>query len=265
MTHRDLSRERPIWPYVMGALVLALAALAFFVISDVIAFGRETPEFPSLADEPDPSLHGTVAYFAVDADPKAQPTGGCVRVIAAAGSPSRDVLCFEGGLDDTGPDLVFLPDGRLQVTMFTWPPEQPLVAIWQKIVDVRTGQIEDTAGSELPEAPSGLGPTVTPAGDRIAAQTGSNRAELVLTDAAGATRVLWSADVSPEYSIQPTWAPNWEWVLAYDGRLLSVGIDDPAIIRVLVADPTGLGGFGSTDPWLAIFAVTDADLLGPEA
>ena len=71
--------------------------------------------------------------------------------------------------------------------------------------------------------------------------------------------------MSPEYSIQAIWAPNWEWVLAYDGRLLVVTVDDPAQIRVLVAEPAGLGGWGSTDPRIATYAVTDLDLLGGRA
>ena len=50
-------------------------------------------------------------------------------------------------------------------------------------------------------------------------------------------------------------------MLAYDGRLLVVTVDDPARIRVLVAEPAGLGGWGSTDPRIATYAVTDLDLL----
>lgn len=264
MAYRDPSRPRPIWPYAVAAVVLGLGVVGFFVVRDLIAFGRPIPEFPLLADDPDPSLRGTVAYYAVVADPKTQPTGGCVRVVAAAGVPSRDVLCFEADDDDTGPQLAFLPDGRLEVTMFSWPLDQPLVASWQKIVDVRTGEMEDVPDDQLPGAPVPPGATTTPAGDRIAATSQGNHAELVLTDADGVSRRLWSADVSPEYSMRVIWAPGWEWILAYDGRLLSVSIGDPAQVRVLVEEPTAWGGFGSTDPPLAVFAVTDADLLEGE-
>ena len=92
------------------------------------------------------------------------------------------------------------------------------------------------------------------------ADNGGNESSLVLiTD--GAARTLWSAEVSPEYSIEAIWAPNWDWVLAYDGRLLVVTVDDPAQVRVLVAEPAGLGGWGSTDPRIVTYAVTDLDLL----
>ena len=83
----------------------------------------------------------------------------------------------------------------------------------------------------------------------------------MLIDAGGASRLLWSAAVSPEYSMQVTWAPSGEWVLASDPRLLVVTVGDPAEIRVLVEDPTGLGGWGSTEPPIRAYAVTGLDLL----
>ncbi|MBN2112765.1 MAG: hypothetical protein JW785_01415 [Acidimicrobiia bacterium] len=262
MADESHSGERPLWPYIVGALVLGLLVVGFFFIRDLIAFGRPAPEFPSLADQPDPALHGTVAYFAMVGDPKTQIDSGCVRVIAASGAESKDVLCLSDAGSDTGPQLAFLPDGRLEVTMFSWPVDQPLVVAWQKIVDVRTGAVEEVPAGQPPAAPSAQGATVTPAGEQIIARTGGNEAELALVSADGAARTLWSAEVSPEYSIRAIWAPNWEWVLAYDGRLLVATVDDPAVIRVLVAEPAGLGGWGSTEPRMATYAVTEVDLVG---
>lgn len=261
MSEQVSSGKRPTWPYIVVALVLGLVVVGFLVIRDLIAFGRPAPEFPTLADAPDPSLHGTVAYFAMVGDPKTQIESGCVRVVAAAGAPSQDVLCVTDAGYDTGPQLAFLPDGRLEVTMFSWPTDQPLVVAWQKIVDVRTGETEDVPAAELPAAPSVQGAAVTPAGEEIIARSGGNRASLTLVAPDGAALTLWSAEVSPEYSIQAIWSPNWEWALAFDGRLLVVTADDPAQVRVLVAEPAGLGGWGSTDPRIAPYAVTDLDLL----
>lgn len=256
--------RRPIWPYIVVALVLGLVVVGFFVIRDLIAFGRPAPEFPALADAPDSSLHGTVAYFAMVGDPKTQIESGCVRVVAAAGAPSQDVLCVTDAGYDTGPQLAFLPDGRLEVTMFSWPTDQPLVVAWQKIVDVRTGETEDIPLAQVPAGPSVQGTAVSPAGEEIIARNGGNESSVALVTSDGAARTLWSGEVSPEYSIQVIWAPNWEWVLAYDGRVLVVTVDDPAQVRVLVAEPGGLGGWGSTDPRIAPYAVTDLDLLAAE-
>jgi len=82
----------------------------------------------------------------------------------------------------------------------------------------------------------------------------------VLTGAHGVSRTLWSADVSPEYSIEAIWAPDGQWVLAHDGRLLVVTPDDPARIRVLVADRAGWAARPAPIP-MHVFAVTGADLL----
>jgi hypothetical protein len=255
------SHERPIWPYVVAALAVGLAVVGFLVVRDLIAFNRPAPQFPSLADNPDPSLHGTVAYFATDTEPKAQINSGCVRVVAASGATSRDVLCLSDAGYDTGPQLAFLPDGRLQVTMFSWPTDEPLVVAWQKIVDVRTGETQDVPPAQLPAAPAVHGATDTPTGEQIIARNGGNESSLVLVAPNGASRTLWSAEVSPEYSMDVVWAPNWEWALAYDGRLLVVTVDDPAQVRLLVAEAAGLGGWGSTDPPIATYAVTSLDLL----
>jgi len=261
MSEASSSRERPIWPWVVGAMVIAVLVVGFFLVRDLIAFGRPVPEFPALAEDPDPSLHGTVAYFVMDEDDKTQVQSGCVRVVAAAGAPYRDVLCLTDAGYDTGPELAFLPDGRLQVTMYSWPTDQDLVVSWRKIVDVRTGETEQASTAGLPATPAELGPVVSPTGERIAAEVRNNHAELVLTGADGVSRTLWSADVGLEYSIEAIWAPDGEWVLAYDGRLLVVTPDDPARIRVLAAEPGVLGSPGATDPQMHVFAVTDADLL----
>ncbi len=257
-------RRRPLWPYIVTALVIGLAVVGFFLVRDLIAYGRPVPEFPSLADSPDASLRGTIAYFASEYDEATQTGSGCVWVVAAAGAPSRELtsLCFRDEDFLTGPQLAFLPDGRLQVTMFRWPTDRPLEVAWQKIVDVATGDVEEVPANQLPEAPIAPDPGVGPAGEAISAVAEGGRAEIVLTDAAGNARILMSATVSSEYRIRAAWGPGGDWILADDGRLLIVTLDDPAITRVLVAEHGGVGGYGSTDPLMVTFAATGADLLG---
>jgi hypothetical protein len=266
MTEQASFGKRPVWPYIVVALVLGLVVVGFFVIRDLIAYGRPAPEFPALADNPDTSLQGTVAYFASTYDEATQTGSGCVWIVAAAGAPSRqiDSLCFRDEDHLTGPQLAFLPDGRLEVTMFRWPTDQPLVVAWQRIVDVVTGDVEEVPAEQLPEAPVALDPGTGPAGAAVGATSEGGHAEIVVTDASGAARTLMSATVSPEYQIRATWGPGGEWILADDGRLLVVTLDDPAITRVLVSEHGGVGGYGSTDPLLVTFAVTDLNLLEPE-
>ena len=128
----------------MWALV---AVVAVVVVAGVVATVREAtrkvPSFPSLTEHPDPSLHGTVAYYAKD---------GCVHIVAASGAADKLVPCLPRGQDVKqaeklgkliGPQLVWLPDGRLEVTMFrmTGPPGpgETWHKGWQKRVDVATG------------------------------------------------------------------------------------------------------------------------------
>ena len=83
--------------------------------------GWALPTFPSLAEQPDASVRGTVAYFANDP--------GCIRLVAAAGQPSKDAYWIPQqdlavkpaqGDQPAGPQLVWLPDDSLEVTIFFW-------------------------------------------------------------------------------------------------------------------------------------------------
>lgn len=225
--------RRAVWLYVVVAVVLGLAAAVFFVVRGLSAYGRPNPEFPSLVDAPDPSLVGTVAYTEVG--------GSCVRVVAAAGGPSRDVLCFEGN-EGEGPQLVFLADGRLEVTMFDWPAEQPIRGAWQKIVDIGTGAVEDTAAAEVPDTPTQAAePAVGPSGERLVASSEGGRITIVLEGPTG-SQTLLSAEGNPDYrlAIPPVWSPDRQWILAQEadeGRLLLITVSDSPQTRVLVEHP----------------------------
>lgn len=246
------------------ALVAGVAAAGYLVVREV---GRPVPDFASLAENPDPSLHGTVAYFA--------DRSGCVRIVAAAGRPVRDVLCLPA-MDvakaeelgkETGPQLVWLPDGRLEVTMFRMVPKSPeLNAGWQKIVDVRTGEVEDVPAAEVPSGPNlDTRPSLSPEGERIVTSSDpeSGRIKVVLSSDEGSRTVL-SAQGPPSYTYglrAAFWAPDGRWIAADDGRILVITPGD-AVTRVLTDETVG-GGFGGDDPRLARFAVTAENLLEP--
>jgi hypothetical protein len=255
-----------------GPLLVALAALvvlgvgfgAFFVRN----LTRDVPEFASLAKTPDPSLRGTVAYFS--------DRTRCVRIVAAAGAPAKDVLCLTGQDvakavklgKELGPQLVWLDDGRLEITMFrmTTPPGPGFNAGWQKIVDVRTGAVVDVPEADAPAEPNlATRPTVDPDGRRIVATSDedSGRIKVQLSDAQG-TRTLLSAQGPPNHSYRLSaafWSPDGQWVAADDGRILIVTTGTPSVTRVLTDDTTQFG-FGGDDPRISRFAVTAADLLG---
>jgi hypothetical protein len=258
----------PLWPWVIAAVAIVMVGLpAWIVIRQFVDEGRPVPTFPLLADQPDDSLQGTVAYTA---------RNGCVRLVAAAGAPSEEVYCLpkedmskapDVG-KEVGPQLVWLPDGRLEITVFRMDPAQmkesttapPLVAGWQQILDVRTGEVEDVAADEVPSAPNlGTEPTVSPDGSKITSTSAgtSGKVEVELTDDSG-SRTLLAAHGPALYSIRAFWAPNWQWVAADDGRILVITTDDPSTTRVLVDEPRGGRSGGTIGP---TFAVTADNIL----
>lgn len=269
---RRTRRKRRIWT-VLGIAVAAVAALVLAIGLAGGAFhareGRHVPAFPSLAENPDSSLQGTVAYYA-DAT-------GCIRLVAAAGQPSKTVWCLpkEGPTTwakvgkPVGPQLVWLPDGRLEVTMFRMKTASPggkppdgLDPGWQKIVDVRTGTVQDLPAARAPSTPNTTTqPTVSPKGDRVGytADQMTGRVKVVLTEATG-TRTLLSVHGPGEYTYRfgPVfWAPNWQWIAATDnGRILVITTADPSSTRVLVTGTGGGAGGGTAGPAFAVTAAT---------
>jgi hypothetical protein len=244
--------------------VIVVGVAAVLVVSDVT---RPVPELPSLADDPDPTLQGTVAYFDASSE--------CVRIIAAAGGPSTEVLCLPP-LDPSeakalgkpiGPQLVWRADGRLEVTMFRMidPRESGpgYRAGWQQVVDVRTGEVTDTPAAQVPSSPDlTTRPVLSPAGERISftSSSDSGRVTISVTDSAGTTRTVFDEQGPGKnaYGLHSAfWSPEFQWVVADDGRILIITLDDPPVARVL-ADPDSVFG---DEPRHASFAVTAEDLL----
>lgn len=263
------------WWIVLGVgavvVVLGVALVAWIGIVDYHAReDRPLPAFPSLAAHPDPAVHGTVAYF--------DDATRCVRLVPAGGGASKQLWCLPAEDPSTwpqigkpvGPQLVWRPDGRLEVTMFRMKPTKtatsapPLAAGWQKLVDVRTGAVEDVAASEVPAQPNTTTqPVVNQQGQRITTDfDGSTGKATVKVSRDTGTRTVLSVHGPGAYMYRfgPVfWAPDGTWIAATDdGRILVVRPDDPPVTGVLVTGSGGGAGGGTAGP---TFAVTSADLL----
>lgn len=257
------------WIRWLGGLVIALVAavVAFVVfVGGVAQHGQ--PRFPSLAATPDPSLHGTVAYFG---------TNSCVHVVAASAQSGKDVLCIKPGelpapQSDSklvGPQLVWRSDGRLEVTMFRMSVGKGRAptysAGWQQVVDIRTGAVQQTPTADLPNSwNTTTRPTTNARGQTLSIynSSGTGKIRITLTEADGTSRTLLSAQGPGEYTYHlysAFWSPDGQWIAADDGRILVVTPGNPAVTRVLV-DQMPNGGFNDT-PAISNFAVTSADLL----
>ena len=233
---------------VVGIVVVAGLGFAFW--RGMVAYSTPPPEFPLLTDDPDPALHGTVAYF--------DSASSCVRLIAASGAASKEVYCLGDEPLGEGPALAWLPDGHLEMIMYDWPPEEPIRPRWRRIVDVITLAVETASLEGVPDEPVHLDePVTSPDGARILTTVEGGRILITVEDAAG-TRELMDAKASPEYHLPqsyPMWSPDWQWLLADDGRLVIMTVEASSV-RTLVATGVGFPSSG-----IAAVAITAEDLL----
>jgi hypothetical protein len=268
-------RRRGIWiaVAVVGAFALFWVVVGLGMVIYHWQESRPIPSFASLADHPDPSLSGTVAYY--------DSQSGCIGIVAAAGQPSKQVWCLPKEGPSTwvdvgkpaGPQLVWRADGRLEVTMFRWTPtadKKTAPALrpgWQKIIDVRAGAVDDVPTAQVPSSPNLTTELMTsPSGDRITWTTDppTGKANVFVTDASGSKRTLLAVHGPGEYTYQfgPVfWAPNYQWIAAADdGRILVITPTAPAVTRVLRTGTGGGAGGGTAGP---AFAITTENILTP--
>ena len=257
-------RSRPLTVLLVSLAVAVVLAVVVVAVALFRVATWQRPEFPSLAANPDPALHGTVAYLSDSTN--------CVRVVAAAGRPSKEVYCLpeqdvktaEKLGKEQGPQLVWRGDGRLEITMFrmTDPPGPSFNPGWQKVVDVRTGEVEDVPAADVPsEADRSTHPTVNVRGQELELISADGDVELTLVDD-GESRTLLAVDSNPEagYHMPAAfWSPDGTWVAADDGRILVVVPSDPPVVRMLTDDSDQIRFEGE----LSRFAVTGEDLLAP--
>lgn len=234
-------------------VIAAVVVLAIAVVKDLSARNRPVPEFSSLADAPDPSLKGTVAYIS-EAKSASAGRQACARVVAASGESSKDALCWPIN-ESALATAVWRSDGRLLVTAFDAPEgKKMLVPQWAKIVDVESGRAEDVPQADLGEnARPPTGPAANPEGERLV-RTGKNgNAKIELTGESGSRTIFSVKDANPDWGIQsgPMWSPDFKWVLMWDGtRLLLTTVDHPST-KVLAAEASG-GVFNYDVPTFAI-------------
>lgn len=200
---------------------------------------RPAPSFPALVDNPDPSLHGTVAYL------QPYPNDDCIYVAAASGAASKRLSCFGSA---GGGELVWLSDGRLEITHYG--DAQHPDDVWRKIVDVETGAIEDVPRDEIPAWSEPPATAPGPNGEIITSTSSRGTLTVTLTTDDD-TRSLLSVGAPNTYTFgSPAWGPEGDWFVVKDDldRLLVVTTGDPSQTRVLVE-----GGWGQ--------AVTGAEVL----
>jgi hypothetical protein len=232
-----------------------VALVAFLVVSSLR--GLSAPDFPFLADEPDQSLHGTVAFVATTTNAGQPDAQWCLYLASASGEHRRTVACREQLKSDAAwpPIVAWLPDGRIELTHYAewvdYGQGDELAPKWRLLVDPGTGAAEAVPPEEVPDtAPPP--PTAAMLGEAtVRAVNEDGVAKLEITDTSG-TRTLWSSEGgSSLWAIgTPTWSPDGKWLLVPDeaNRILLVTVDEPVLARVFLDEP-------------ASFAITPDDLL----
>ena len=223
---------------IVGVALLAAVGIGARVFA-ALGPGAE-PSFPSLEEQPQAQFSGTVAYYS--------DSSGCVRMVAARGGPSKDVYCIPDEPIETkeakgkpiGPHLDWLPDGRLSVTMYRMPdvPGPEVLPGWQRIVDVRTGAVEEVPEEDVPQtAPVIEHPSVSPDGAELTTVSADGAAIITITQD-GQARVILDVSGDPRtYRMAPAyWSPDFTWIAADDGRILIIDPTDPATAWVLTED-----------------------------
>lgn len=220
---------------IVGAVLVLLLVTVIIVVFGVIPL----PEFASLADQPDPSVPGTVAYLGVDEDP-------CLFTVQASGGEPHEVWC--------GREFVEFPvwssDGLLVLTDWSAGPTYLLI-------DPATGTEVDRVpvgdqGAEGEPPPRRLDERRERADGAVVRTDGRGNGEaaVVVRFPDGSEQTIVSVKDAPAdyYFYEAQWSPDGDWVLVTDnaGRLLIVGADGTPGARVLVA---GLQDWGAQAAW----------------
>lgn len=223
-TSRRLSTRRKA---LVGLMAVVVVIGGFFVAKALYwALLQPTPDFPSLATTPDPSLTGTVAFVKPGDD-------RCVYVIAASGGEPEELACGDG----LAGELAWRTDGRLQSTGYPSADSDDDPRSW--IIDPATGEVEEVPIGDIPpyrDVPDNAWPG--PNGEEVACKNGGGKLTLSLT-VDGRSRSLLSTGAPSTYCMHlATWNEDGSWFVVHDDldRLLLVTAADPSTTRLLVDD-----------------------------
>lgn len=247
-------------------VVLALAITVGVLL--LLDFNRDVPKFPLLADRPDATLRGTVAYVATD---------NCIHLADLSGIGDKNLWCMPKWDPDEAaalgkpmpPQLVWLPNARLEVTMFRMTKGPAVKPGWQKVIDVGTGDVTDTPAAQVPRAPNlTTRPTTSPSGEVVSFTSNdeTGRITISVTNATGVKRTLLDVRGPNHYAYRLNaafWAPDYTSIIADDGRILVVTPTEPPLTRIL----TEIGGgnpFGDPNPSHSGFAITGEVLVSAQ-
>lgn len=248
-----------------GAASVVVALVITVGVLLLLDFNRDVPKFPLLTDRPDATLRGTVAYVTAD---------NCIHLADLSGIGEENLWCMPKWDPDEAallgkpmpPQLVWLPNSRLEVTIFRMTNGPGVKKGWQKIIDVKTGVVTDTPDAQVPSKPNlSTRPTTSPSGDVVSFTSNDETGHITISvkSASGMKSTLLDVRGPNHYAYRLNaafWAPDFKSIIADDGRILVVTPTSPPLTRILTT--TGGGDpFGEINPAHAGFAITSEKLV----
>jgi hypothetical protein len=214
---------------------IAAAGVALAVCLAIWAFGiAPLPDYPSLAEQPDPSIHGRVAFVQWHERP-------CVYVVPARGGPVRRLRCTnedeEDGADWFGGPIAWTRDDRILVQAFSPAGNRVLV------LDSETGQLLERIEVEQPLAErSSPEARARDDGARLLVDRARGAATLGIAPVDASPREVARVSGPPAYAFwDARWSPDGEWILLRDSNqdLLVVRAREGAPLRLLANRVSG--------------------------
>ena len=211
---------------------LAAIGVALAVPAAIWAFGiAPLPDYPALAERPDPSIPGRIAFVRLGERP-------CLYVAAAGGGAERRLLCSDEGSWGRGEVAWFggpirwTRDGRIVVQAFGPAGSEAIV------VDPDTGRLLERIHVEEPlaERPLPGSDSVRSDGASLITRRSGREATLGFAPVDASPREIARVSGPPTYAFwEARWSPDGQWILVRDSNqdLLVVRAAEGAPLRLL--------------------------------
>ena len=217
---------------------LAAAGVALAVAAAIWAFGiAPLPDYRSLADDPDPSIPGRIAFVRLG-------ERTCLHVVPARGGPATRFLCSDeeswgrGQVAWFGGPIRWTRDGRIVVQAFGPAGSEAIV------VDPETGRVLERISVQEPIAERPLPGTddVRSDGAKLIVRPAGEDAALGIAPVDASPREVARVSGPPTYAFwEARWSPDGEWILVRDSNedLLVARAREGAELRLLADRVSG--------------------------
>jgi hypothetical protein len=217
---------------------LAAIGVALAVAAAIWAFGiAPLPDYPSLADRPDPSIPGRVAFVRFGERP-------CVHVVPAGGGEARRLLCSDeenwerGQVAWFGGPIRWTRDGRIVVQAFGPAGSEAIV------IHPETGRVLERIAVEEPlaERPLPGSDDGRSDGAKLIVRGSGGEAVLGFAPVDASPREVARVSGPPTYTFwEARWSPDGEWILVRDSNqdLLVARAIEGAPLRLLADRVSG--------------------------